>query len=192
MTVLLEQYWWVLVIALLIGVAVAWAIFGRATKTRVETTISPDVLDEGAAPARRNQALIDAPPATQAAKPHTPSAAPVQTTEPQPAPPPPVPPVPAPETAPAQPAAPQAAASTGAGDDLTRIKGLGPKLSQLLQSLGITRFDQIAAWSDSDIDRIDAQLGKFQGRIRRDNWVEQAGYLAKGDTAGFEGRFGKI
>lgn len=62
----------------------------------------------------------------------------------------------------------------------------------MLQSLGITRFDQIAAWSDSDIDRIDAQLGKFQGRIRRDNWVEQAGYLAKGDTAGFEGRFGKI
>lgn len=97
MTVLLEQYWWVLVIALLIGVAVAWAIFGRTQKTRVETTISPDVLDEGAAPARRNQALIDAPPATQAAAPPTPSAAPVQTTEPQPAPPPPVPAVPCPK-----------------------------------------------------------------------------------------------
>ena len=190
MAVLLEQYWWVLVIALLIGIAVTWAVFGRTRKTRIETTISPDVLDEGAAPARRNQALIDAPPATQATPPPASSTVPVQAAEPAPAPPavPPVTPVPAPEATPAEPVAAQAAE----GDDLTRIKGLGPKLSQLLQSLGIIRFDQIAAWSESDIDRIDAQLGKFQGRIRRDNWVEQAGYLAKGDTAGFEGRFGKI
>ena len=57
--------------------------------------------------------------------------------------------------------------------------------------LGITRFDQIAAWDDADIDRIDAQLGRFQGRIRRDNWVEQAKYLAAGDRVAFEDRFGK-
>mgnify|MGYP000491964002 CR=1 FL=1 len=30
-------------------------------------------------------------------------------------------------------------------------------------------FAQIAAWSEADIDRIDAQLGTFAGRIRRDN-----------------------
>jgi predicted flap endonuclease-1-like 5' DNA nuclease len=74
--------------------------------------------------------------------------------------------------------------------ELIRIKGLGPKLAATLGELGINRIEQIAAWTDADIDRIDAQLGRFQGRIRRDEWVEQARLLAAGDTAGFEGRFG--
>jgi predicted flap endonuclease-1-like 5' DNA nuclease len=74
--------------------------------------------------------------------------------------------------------------------ELTRIKGLGPKLAATLGELGVTRIEQIAAWDDAEIDRIDAQLGRFQGRIRRDNWVEQARLLAAGDTAGFESRFG--
>jgi len=78
------------------------------------------------------------------------------------------------------------------GDDLTRIKGLGPKIAALLHSLGVTSFAQIAAWDDAQIDRIDAQLGDFAGRIRRDNWVEQAKFLGAGDMAGFEGKFGKL
>lgn len=78
------------------------------------------------------------------------------------------------------------------GDELTRIKGLGPKLAALLHSLGVTSFAQIAAWSEADIDRIDARLGAFAGRIRRDNWVEQAKFLAADDMAGFEGKFGKL
>jgi predicted flap endonuclease-1-like 5' DNA nuclease len=61
-----------------------------------------------------------------------------------------------------------------------------------LRGLGITRFEQIAAWSEADIARIDPQLGAFQGRIVRDNWVEQAGYLSSGDVSGFESRFGKV
>jgi predicted flap endonuclease-1-like 5' DNA nuclease len=77
-------------------------------------------------------------------------------------------------------------------DDLRRIKGVGPKLAALLQSLGVTSYAQIAAWTDADIDRIDAQLGTFAGRIRRDSWIEQAQLLAAGDTAGFEGKFGKL
>ena len=84
------------------------------------------------------------------------------------------------------------AAASGEADDLRRIKGIGPKLATLLGTLGVTRFDQIAAWDDAEIDRIDAQLGTFAGRIRRDSWVEQAGYLAGGDVAGFEARFGKV
>ena len=36
------------------------------------------------------------------------------------------------------------------------------------------------------------QLYFFKGRITRDRWVEQAGYLARGDTAGFEAQFGKL
>lgn len=78
------------------------------------------------------------------------------------------------------------------GDDLTRIKGLGPKIRQMLADLGVTSFAQIAAWSDEDIDRIDAQLGKFEGRIRRDNWVEQAKLLANEDDHAYEARFGKL
>jgi glutaryl-CoA dehydrogenase len=49
----------------------------------------------------------------------------------------------------------------------------------------------IGAFRD-EIDRIDAQLGTFAGRIRRDDWPAQARYLAAGDMAGFEQRFGKI
>lgn len=58
-------------------------------------------------------------------------------------------------------------------DDLKRISGVGPKLEQVLNGRGILRVADIAAWSDADIDRIDAELG-FDGRIRRDDWVGQA------------------
>jgi predicted flap endonuclease-1-like 5' DNA nuclease len=89
-------------------------------------------------------------------------------------------------------ARPAIAAAVGAPDDLKRIKGLGPKLATLLASLGVTRFDQIAAWSEADIAEVDRFLGTFQGRITRDNWVEQAGYLARGDEAGFAAKFGAL
>jgi predicted flap endonuclease-1-like 5' DNA nuclease len=81
---------------------------------------------------------------------------------------------------------------SSAGDPLTRLKGLGPKAAARLTELGVTRFDQIAAWNDADVDAIDAQMGAFKGRIRRDRWVEQAKLLATGDTAAFEGEFGKL
>ena len=58
-------------------------------------------------------------------------------------------------------------------DDLKRISGVGPKLEQVLNGLGIRRFADIAALGDADIERIDADLG-FDGRIRRDDWVGQA------------------
>jgi predicted flap endonuclease-1-like 5' DNA nuclease len=75
-------------------------------------------------------------------------------------------------------------------DDLRKIKGVGPKLAALLQEMGVTRFAQIAAWSDADIDAIDAKLGRFQGRIRRDDWVAQASLLDAQDLAAYEERFG--
>lgn len=83
-------------------------------------------------------------------------------------------------------------AAQGDPDNLRQIKGVGPKLGTLLTSLGITRFDQIAAWGADEIARVDAHLGTFKGRIVRDNWVEQAGFLAVGDVAGFEAKFGKL
>ncbi|HET9510461.1 MAG TPA: hypothetical protein VFO80_04860 [Sphingomonas sp.] len=87
--------------------------------------------------------------------------------------------------------APDAAATTGR-DDLTRLKGVGPKLAARLNELGVTTYAQIAALSPSDAATLDAQLGSFQGRMIRDRWVEQAGYLAKDDRAGFEAAFGKL
>ncbi|EGD57825.1 hypothetical protein Y88_3151 [Novosphingobium nitrogenifigens DSM 19370] len=135
-----------------------------------------DVLSEGAGPAQRNTALIDAPPAAAIVPP--------------PPPPPPVPVAPVAE----QPAAPAAAAVEApvAGDDLTRIKGVGPKLSRLLAELGVTSYAQIAAWTEADLAAIDARLGAFAGRPLRDNWIEQARLLTSGDTGAYEAKFGKL
>lgn len=99
-------------------------------------------------------------------------------------------PVVEPTPAPAPEPAPFAAASEV--DDLLKLKGVGPKLKTLLIELGVTRYAQIAAWSDADIATIDAKLGNFKGRPVRDQWVDQARYLAAGDTAGFEAKYGKI
>jgi predicted flap endonuclease-1-like 5' DNA nuclease len=77
-------------------------------------------------------------------------------------------------------------------DDLTRIKGLGPKLKTLLAGLGITRFAQIAAWTEADLAAIDPKLGAFAGRPARDNWIEQARLLSSGDTGAYEDKFGKL
>lgn len=87
---------------------------------------------------------------------------------------------------------PRIAAAVGEPDNLSLIKGVGPKLKTLLGALGVTRFDQIAAWTEADIAEVDQYLGTFKGRITRDNWIEQAGYLAKGDHEGFAARFGAV
>jgi predicted flap endonuclease-1-like 5' DNA nuclease len=156
-------------VALVLG---AWVLARMSRKAKVvqdDSTppLSRDVLDEGAAPAQRNQALIDAAPA--AVKPEPVAPAPV--------------PVPA--------ATPEAEQAPAGADDLTRIKGLGPKLVTLLGELGISTYSQIAGWSDSDVERIDAQLGRFSGRITRDQWVEQAKLLLTGDESAYVARFGK-
>jgi predicted flap endonuclease-1-like 5' DNA nuclease len=77
-------------------------------------------------------------------------------------------------------------------DDLCLIKGVGPKFAEALEGLGFTRFEQIAHLTPTEIDRLDERLGSFRGRISRDRIVEQADYLARNDTDGFEQRFGKL
>ena len=170
---LIEANWIVFALALLIGLLVAWWIFARSSSNGRASERRPDVLDEGVAPAQRNQALIDAPPAaagTMAGIAEIVAAA-------------------------AHDEVVRAASAPGpatAGDDLSRIKGVGPKLVALLHGLGVTSFAQIAAWDDSEVERIDAQLGAFAGRIQRDNWIEQARLLASGDVAAYEAKFGKL
>ncbi len=83
-------------------------------------------------------------------------------------------------------------AAVGAPDDLLQIKGIGPKLNDLLINLGVRRFDQIANWKDGDVAKVDEHLGAFTGRIGRDMWIEQSGLLARGDIAAFEAKFGKL
>lgn len=162
-----------ILIGLVVLVVAVWLIAKANRKTTVidDGSITQDVLDEGAERARRNQALIDAAPA--AAKP-APAPKPVAM---------PAEPVPAPPLAPAP--------APAAADDLARIKGIGPKLVALLGELGITSYAQIAAWTDADVARIDARLGRFAGRITRDQWIEQAKLLAAGDEAGFVAKFGR-
>ena len=80
----------------------------------------------------------------------------------------------------------------GSRDDLARLKGVGPKFADALNGLGFVRFEQIANLTPTEIDRLDARLGTFAGRINRDRIVEQADYLARNDTDGFEQRFGKL
>lgn len=64
------------------------------------------------------------------------------------------------------------------GDDLQQIKGIGPKLAELCNRLGIYRFSQIAAWSEAEVAWVDSNLEGFKGRVSRDNWVEQAKALS--------------
>ena len=77
-------------------------------------------------------------------------------------------------------------------DDLCQIKGVGPKFAEALRSAGFIRYEQLAHLTPTEVDRLDARLGTFAGRIGRDRIVEQADYLARGDTDGFEHRFGKL
>ena len=197
MSELLQTYWPLIVAALLLGLVIAWYLFNSSRKTRVTST-SRDVLDDGAAPAQRNKALIDSAPAATPMQPAAGVPAGGATTEPAATTPAATPaPTPAPAPAPASASAsasatPASASAPAGGDDLTRIKGLGPKLSATLHGMGVTTFAQIAAWDDAEIDRVDAQMGRFQGRIRRDDWVGQAAMLAAGDEAGFADRFGKL
>ena len=82
--------------------------------------------------------------------------------------------------------------ASGPPDDLERLKGVGPKFAALLNELGITRFEQLARLSEAEIERLDAKLGPFRGRLERDQIPLQADYLARGDIEGFELRFGKL
>jgi predicted flap endonuclease-1-like 5' DNA nuclease len=180
----LTAYLPLIVIALVALAVLVWIISRTNRRARVTDEdgapgIFRDVLEEGAAPAARNQALIDAPRGTEgtpgelSAMPDTPATTAA-----------------APQGSEAEAAPAPAPTASGPADDLTRIKGLGPKLAVLLGELGVTTFAQIAAWSAADIARIDAKLGRFAGRIERDQWVEQARLLAAGDESGFTARFG--
>ncbi len=82
------------------------------------------------------------------------------------------------------------APENGKADDLKQIKGVGPKLEQLLNAMGFYHFAQIAGWSSDEIAWVDANLKGFKGRVSRDGWVKQAKILAAGGETEFSKRVG--
>lgn len=167
----LQENWIIAVVGLVVAVLLVWFLFGRKKAEEIETPIAPPAEPKKPLEAAKPE-IIAAEPARF--KPREPAPAPVAA---------PAPPPPAPEPQPAP--APSA-------DNLQLLKGVGPKMAALLNGLGVTRFQQIADWTDADVAAIDPQLGAFQGRIARDAIVDQAGYLARGDKAGFEAKYGAL
>ena len=125
-----------------------------------------DVRPENIRPAAK---ASDAPAPEKKAKPKltivTPVSAPQPVSQPEPA-------VKAEPVAKAKPVT-----RAGKADDLKLIAGIGPKLEEVLNTRGIRTFAEIAAWTDEEIARLDAELG-FNGRIGRDDWAGQAKVLA--------------
>ena len=72
--------------------------------------------------------------------------------------------------------------------ELQRLRMLAERLTEL----GITTVGQLAALDAAEAEALDARLGPFTGRMKRDRWIEQARFLAAGDRAGFEAAFGKL
>lgn len=72
-----------------------------------------------------------------------------------------------------RPSKPKAMARPDIVDDLKAISGVGPKLEQVLNKLGIWTYAQIADLGEGEIAWLDEELG-FAGRIGRDNWTGQA------------------
>jgi len=59
-------------------------------------------------------------------------------------------------------------------DDLREVHGIGEVISEVLYSIGISSFHQIANFTDNDITTVEQALKIFPGRIKRDDWIGSA------------------
>lgn len=75
-------------------------------------------------------------------------------------------------------------------DDLKRIKGVGAVIEETLNTLGVYQFSQIADWNEVNVSWIEESLS-FPGRIKRENWIDQAKTLDAGGTTDFAKRVDK-
>ena len=69
-------------------------------------------------------------------------------------------------------------APRGEPDDLKRITGIGPKLEQRLNDLGVYHFWQLADLNPTDSGLLDKALN-LKGRIDRDEWIAKAKKLVE-------------
>jgi len=157
---------------------VAWWWLTRWTQAVNVEAIAAAAADElsGAARAAADAQLRIEEAVALASEPAMPAVA-------EPAPPPPAAEPPAAEPPAAEPVAAEPPVAEPVAeppaDDLTRLNGVGPKLSAALAERGVTRFAQIAAWTADDLAELDTAL-KLKGRAVREAWVGQAKRLAKG------------
>ncbi|MCA9952050.1 MAG: DUF4332 domain-containing protein [Anaerolineales bacterium] len=63
-------------------------------------------------------------------------------------------------------------------DDLTKIKGVGPKTAALLEAAGITTYTQLAAANEAQLRQILDEAGSRYRIIDPTNWPEQASSAA--------------
>jgi predicted flap endonuclease-1-like 5' DNA nuclease len=91
-----------------------------------------------------------------------------------------------PEAAQKAPPAAEPAAAREPAQDLQRIMGITAEDAAVLGALGLRRYDAIAALKAEDVRRLDERLGR--GRISRENWIEQAQVLARGEETHFARR----
>ena len=65
------------------------------------------------------------------------------------------------------------AAPRGAPDDLAKLTGVGPQIVKKLNEHGVFHYWQLAAMTPDEAAKLDADL-RFNGRVARDKWSEQA------------------
>ena len=68
------------------------------------------------------------------------------------------------------------AAPRGAPDDLAKLTGVGPQIVKKLNEHGVFHYWQLASMSGDEATKLDADL-RFNGRITRDKWSDQARML---------------
>ena len=62
-------------------------------------------------------------------------------------------------------------------DDLKKIKGLGPKMEELLNESGLHTYWQLSQLNEAAVEALDGVLDSLANRIRRGKWIEQAASL---------------
>ena len=72
------------------------------------------------------------------------------------------------------------AARGGKGDELSLIWGVAEKLEHKMNAAGIWHFDQIANWTEANVEWFEHEFEGFKGRLDRDKWIEQCKRLAAG------------
>lgn len=65
-------------------------------------------------------------------------------------------------------------ATKDTADDLKKVKGVGPKMEETLNEIGIYTFAQVSRMTEKEYDLLDSITGSFPGRAQRDDWAGQA------------------
>jgi predicted flap endonuclease-1-like 5' DNA nuclease len=89
---------------------------------------------------------------------------------------------------PPEPVVPIRPAASATRDNLQRISSIDTEVESALVAQGVTRYSQIAHWSPADVERFEKLLG-IDGRIGRENWIEQAQILSRGGDTKFSRQY---